>query len=152
MSGSIRMKAHVVTKIEIAAKPTDVFAYLQHLKLHKLWNPHMQGTLPDITLEAGMEYHVSSLLFGKKFHSNNQVTKLVAGKELEICNETGMVEYCIRYRLRPQAEGTLLTCSSTVSSESRSFAFAKPILKLLAQRELHIDLQLLKTAVEQQLK
>lgn len=146
------MKAHVVTKIQITAQPSAVFSYLTELRFHPLWNPHLQAELANKTLAAGTEYHTRSLLFGVTMRSKNVVTDFSPNKLLELTNTTGMLEYCIRYRLHAHESGTLLTCSTTVSSHSSAFAFAKPLLKLLAQRELHTDLQLLKTAVEQKLE
>ena len=142
------MNARLVTKMQIAAPPENVFRYLSQLRYHKFWNPHLQGSLPDITLSQGASYYTTSLLFGRKTHFKNIVSKCTENSELELCNDTGLLQYCVRYTLLPKAHGTLLTCNMAVSSTSNSFAFAKPILKLLVQRELQIDLTLLKTAVE----
>jgi hypothetical protein len=146
------MKARVVTQISIAANRTEVFSYLTDLQYHELWNPHIRRLFPLIKLTLGTHYQTTSQMFGVTIQSQNYVTKLVKNRELEIQNDTGSLQYTIWYRLRADGTGsTLLICNTTVSSESKSFAFARPILKLLAQQELKVDLQLLKAAVEQQL-
>jgi hypothetical protein len=43
-------------------------------------------------------------------------------------------------------------CATTVSSDNKAFAFAAPVLKALARRELQTDMQALKLAVEHHLE
>ena len=73
-------------------------------------------------------------------------------KEIELENNTGSVQYNVNYRLDPAKSKTLLTCTTTVSSDSNAFVFSTPlIMKLLAKHELQTDLKALKIAVEQKL-
>ena len=146
------MKARVVTAITIHARPNDVFRYLINLQYHHLWNPHLQGTQPPLELHLGSRYHTTSLLFAVRVQSDITVVALTPDKELELQNDAGPLQYDIRYRLTKEQDTTILKCSTTVSSESNAFAFARPLLKLLAQRELQTDLQLLKIAVEENLQ
>lgn len=145
------MKAKVVTKVTIASDKTAVFKYLKDLRLHFLWNPHLESLKPLATLKLGAEYDSVGLMLGKKLYTHNTVKKFVPDQELELENHTGMVHYRVNYSLQTQADKTILTCNTVVSSESKAFAFAKPVLELLARRELQADLQALKIAVEQKL-
>ena len=146
------MKARLVTQIAINATSADVFRYLSNLKYHYLWNPHLRSISKTTNLEQGMAYQSSSLLLGVRVRGNNVVTKLLPNKELELENKTGALQYKVNYQLRSAKEKTLLTCTTTVFSESNAFAFTTPVLKLLARRELQTDLQALKISVEKQLK
>lgn len=146
------MQARILTKVTIAAEPRAVFSYLENLKYHYLWNPQIQSIKPVITLKQGATYETVSVVLGVRISAVNEVTKFVAGKELELVNSTGMVKYRANFRLKQQGLKTELSCNTTVSSESHAFAFATPILKLLARRELQIDLQSLKLAVEHNLE
>jgi hypothetical protein len=145
------MQARVTTQITIAASPAEVFAYLIDLKRHFLWNPHLHSITPQVLLTPGLTYKSSSLLLGVKVSGLNRVTKLVKERELELENDTGALHYRVNYLLRRRHNTTLLICATRVSGESQAFAFATPVLKLLARRELQADLQALKIAVEQQL-
>ena len=143
------MQARVTTQVTILARPADVFAYLIDLKRHFLWNPHLQSVSPQVLLKPGLKYKSSSLLMGVKVSGVNRVAKLIKERELEIENDTGTLHYRVNYRLRPELDRTLLTCDTQVSGQNEAFAFAAPVLKMLARRELQADLQALKIAVEQ---
>ncbi len=92
------------------------------------------------------------MLLGVKISGKNKVTKFVQGKELELENSTGILQYRVNYRLQASHRKTVLYCTTSVSSSGTAFAFATPVLKLLARRELQSDLQALKIAVEQHLE
>jgi hypothetical protein len=125
---------------------------LTDLKRHYLWNPPLQSISSTDRLHLGSVYQTTSLVLGVRISSSNLVTKLSPSKELEIENNTGTVHYRVHFQLRDKGESTLVTCSTTVSSDSGAFAFTAPILKLLARRELQTDMQALKIAVENQLE
>jgi carbon monoxide dehydrogenase subunit G len=146
------MKADVITQITIKAKPADVFKYLENLEYHYLWNPQIQDIKPIIKLKLHSTYETSSQILGVKINAVNEVSKFVPSKELELVNNTGMVKYTANFKLRPNGSKTTLVCDTTVASESNAFAFAKPVLKMLARRELQTDLRALKVAVEGRLK
>jgi uncharacterized protein YndB with AHSA1/START domain len=145
------MQAQVVTSISIKAKPIDVFEYLVDLKLHYLWNPQINDISSKERLALGSKYTTSSRVLGVNLTSQNVVTKFSNPKELEITNNTGTLKYTANFKLTKKDENTVVTCSTQVASDSDAFAFAKPVLKLLAKRELRIDLQSLKLAVEHSL-
>jgi hypothetical protein len=92
-----------------------------------------------------------SLMLGVKVKSTNKVTRFVAGRELELQNTTGTVQFKVNFHLASKYKNTLVVCSTTVSSDIQAFAFSGPILRKLAQRELQSDMQALKIAVENQL-
>jgi uncharacterized membrane protein len=144
------MKTHVVTKVYIAAPPGEVYRFLTDLQYHPLWNPHLIAVSPKTVLKPDMRYRANSLLFGIKVSGNIRVVNMVEGRELELQNDTGMLRYRVRYRLARKASATQLTCSISVSTESKAFAFARPILSILAERELHSDLNSLKALAEGQ--
>lgn len=144
--------ARVVTRVRIAANRAVVFTYLANLKYHLLWNPHIQSISSKEELQPGSRYQTTSMVLGVKIASDNVVTKLTVPEELEIENNTGTVRYNVNFRLQEQLDHTVVTCSTTVSADSKAFAFTLPILKRLAQRELQTDMQALKVAVENQLK
>lgn len=145
------MKVKVVTQVAIVADRPAVFKYLKELRYHFLWNPPLQSIKPIITLELGAKYSSTSMMLGKKIITKNEVTKFEADSELELANNTGMIHYRVNYCLKSQGKKTLVICNTAVSSESKAFAFAKPVLEILARRELQADLQALKIAVEQKL-
>ena len=146
------MKARVVTKVTISASPVAVFAYLKNLEHHYLWNPALQRLSSIKPLKLGMEYKSVRMVLGKQLKATNTVTAFINNRELQLENNTGMIHYCVNYKLKSQGKNTVLTCSTSVSAESKAFAFAKPVLEILARRELQSDLQALKVAVEQRLQ
>lgn len=81
----------------------------------------------------------------------NQVTQFLSPYDLALENSTGALQYNVHYKLRPVEKKTFLSCTTIVSSESETFAFTAPVLKLLARRELQTGLEALKIAVEQQI-
>jgi len=145
------MKALVTSRITIAAKPAKAFRYLTDLKYHQLWNPHLVSIVPLIKLKLGSQYKNVSVLLGVEVKGTNVVTKFKANKELELSNTAGLLQYVVYYRLQSRGQKTLLSCTTAVSSRSNAFAFAAPILEILARRELQTDLSALKIAVEQRL-
>jgi len=146
------MKASVTTQVTIAAKPGTVFKYLTDLKYHYLWNPQLQSISTTEKLKLGTQYETTSLVLGVKIKACNEVTQLVPNKYLELENNTGTVHYKASFKLSPKGSSTVVICETTVSSQSEAFAFAKPVLKMLARRELQTDMQALKIAVENQLQ
>jgi carbon monoxide dehydrogenase subunit G len=146
------MQATVKTQIVIRAEPTKIFKYLADLKCHHFWNPQVQSFSSTEALKLGSKYQTESQILGVKIKSNNEVTKFVRDKEIEISNAGGTVKYRANFKLQPKNGGTSVVCATTVSTEGEAFAFAKPVLKLLARRELQSDLQALKLAVEHNLK
>lgn len=148
------MDAQVRTQTTIAASPQEVFRYLADTRSHYLWNPHLEKITPASLqeLKEGTTYTTTSLLFGMKVKATNLVTECVQNKFLCIKNDTGLLCYFVKYTLKPTEEGTLLICHITVTADSKAFAFAKPVLKTLAQRELQSDLEALKLAIEEKLE
>lgn len=146
------MKTFVVTQITIASHPSKVFDYLMDLKYHHLWNPQLQSITPIKKLSLGEEYETSSMVLGIKIRAKNVVSKFVSMQELEIQNNTGLVKYRASFKVRPSGNESVVICKTIVSADGEAFAFAKPILKVLARRELQTDMQALKIAVENQLK
>jgi uncharacterized protein YndB with AHSA1/START domain len=146
------MEVRVVAKVTIAADRPSVFKYLTNLKYHFLWNPHLQSITRLKRLKPGATYESTSLLLGIRVQGTNRVAKFVPDREVELENNTGALHYQVNYQLTGIPRKTLLTCTTTVSSQSQAFAFTKPVLRLLARRELQSDLQALKIAVEQGLE
>jgi len=146
------MKARVATSVEIAAKPAEVFKYLADLQYHPLWNPNLKKISPHVLVEEGLVYRTTSLLFGTKIGGKIEVMRIVPDKTLEICSTTGMLEYKMGFYLQEDKGGTVVKCRTTVSTESKMFAFARPMMGLLARREVQADLDALKNAVEQKLE
>ena len=99
-------------------------------------------------LQEGMEYRVTNTLFGMKTSGRVRVKKLIRPTRLDLISTTGMLEFTVSYQLAKKGTGTLLTCRTSVSTESKAFAFAKPMMHLLARRELQADLEELKLLVE----
>jgi len=146
------MKARLKTKITIAADAANIFKYLSHTKYQPLWNMQMKSATPLVQLHEGSVYKVQLQVLGVRTKAENHITKYVQDKELEIQNMTGMIQYSSNFRLEPQAKGTRVICTISVSSQSKAFAFAKPMMEHLARRELNIDLKALKKVVEQALE
>lgn len=146
------MKASVVTKVTIQASASRVFNYLTDLKYHHLWNPQVLRISQHGKLKLGSSFASTSLLLGVEVESNNVVMKFVYPKELEIQNKVGMVQYTANFKLFQAGGTTLVVLTTEVSSHSKAFAFAPPLLKVLARRELQTDMQALKIAVEHKLK
>lgn len=145
------MTSCIVSQVTIKARPAAVFKYLADLNYHFLWNPHLQNLSPRMVLKKGVSYQTTSMLLGVKVVAKNQVTKFASNQELQIENSTGTLKYKVNYQLRGQEQSTTLVCTTEVSADSPSFAFSRPVLKMLARRELRSDLEALKLAVEQQL-
>lgn len=145
------MTANVTTRISIAASASEVFEYLTNLKYYLLWNPQITNLSGHGKLKLNSTYSTTSNVLGVTIKSKNVITKFRADKLIQIENKTGLVHYIARFTLKPDRKKTLVICATTVSSESSAFAFAVPVLKLLARRELQTDLQALKLACEHQL-
>jgi hypothetical protein len=111
----------------------------------------LQSVTPLIQLKEGSVYHISLLVLGVRTKAENHVTNYRQGQVLEIQNKTGMVQYSANFRLESLNKGTRVTCTITVSANSKAFVFAKPLMEHLARRELRADLVALKAAVEQKL-
>lgn len=146
------MNAQVTTRVTIDATPREVFRYFEYLRLHYLWNPRQQKNSGPDRLKQGAQYKTTNLVFGVRVDAVNTVTKFDLGRELEIKNNTGLVHYLARYRLSEKEGKTLLRLNLTLSADSQAFAFAKPVLSIMAQRELRSDLGALKLAVEAKLE
>jgi hypothetical protein len=146
------MKVRITSQITIAAKPDYVFEYLKDLRYHYLWNPQIRMIEPEIKLKIGSIYKTTSVVLGKSIKATNTVTKFTDGRELELENNTGMVHYRANFRLTAKSSKTLVVCNTWVDSDNRAFAFARPVLEILARRELQSDLQALKIAAEHSLK
>jgi hypothetical protein len=144
--------AKVTARVTINSPRNKVFEYLSHLKYHFLWNPHLRQLEPIVLLQQGTVYKSTSQMLGIEVKGNNQITVFKPDEEIEISNTTGALKYRVRYGLKSNSPTTTVTCTTEVSSESSAFAFATPVLKVLAQRELQSDLRSLKVAVENQLK
>jgi hypothetical protein len=145
------MKATITTRVGIAANRTLVFEYLTNLKYHYLWNPHLRNISEHGALKLGSTYNSVSLILGIKIQGLNKVTKFEPLNELEIQNNIGAVHYRARYQITDKDKKTLVTCTTTVSTNGSAFVFTVPILKTLARRELQTDLQALKVAIENRL-
>jgi hypothetical protein len=143
------LKASVTSQVSIAAKTWQVFRYIADPELHYLWNPHLRTISAAGKLQLGTTYSTTSLMLGTKIENDNRITKFEQDALIEIQSNGGTIEFCVEYRLRKYKTQTLLECNTTVVANGKAFAFAKPVLKLLAQRELQSDLQALKIAVEQ---
>ncbi|CAN5149630.1 hypothetical protein BH09PAT3_BH09PAT3_2370 [soil metagenome] len=142
------MKAHVITRITINSSAQDVFLYLTDLKYMHLWNPQVKELPAQKVLKLHSKYKTVSQVLGVKIEAANIVTRYDLNKELQIENETGTVSYIANFKLITHNDTVTLVCDTTVSSDSKAFAFTAPVLKLLARRELQTDLQALKIAVE----
>jgi hypothetical protein len=145
------MKAKISSKVTINARPAAVFAYLEDLKFHYLWNPQLHHISPILKLRLGSKYQTTHLFLGKQLKTDNVVAKFLKNEELQIENTTGLVEFQANYQLAPLHNQTVVTSNITVASKSKAFAFTAPVLKTLALRELQADLRALKLAVEQKL-
>ena len=146
------MKVRLTTQVTINASPKDVFKYLKDLHYHHLWNPQIRTIEPKIILKPGSVYKTTSVVLGKRLSAENTVIKFKEGQELALENTTGLVHYHAGFHLQSKGGKTLLICDTSVDSDSRAFAFAKPVLEVLARRELQSDLQALKIAVEHELQ
>ncbi len=146
------MKASVAARLSIRASPAEVFVYFREVKLHPVWNPRLQTVSPLSKLKLGSTYNSESLLLGIKTSARNTVTKYVKDREIEIKNDTGILHYSANYKLVSIGSKTLVTCITEVSSDKDAFKLAKPMLKLLAKREVQTDLYLLRQAVEEKIK
>jgi hypothetical protein len=146
------MKAHVTARVSIKADPAGVFHYISDLHLHYLWNPFLIELSPVTVLRLGKVYKSTSMLLGVKVQGENKVSKFIKDSELELENSAGLLKYRVNYRLQTKQDKTILTCTTEVSSDRNAFVLTKPVLKLLARRELQTDLKALKIAVENNLQ
>jgi uncharacterized protein YndB with AHSA1/START domain len=145
------MQVKLTSQVTIDATPSEVFKYLRDPRRHRLWNPHLQSITGNKPFVKGSTYKTTSLLLGVKLVSTNTVTACEPDTLLEIRNAEAALEFRVTYMLEPSTEGTLLKCVTEVASTSHAFAFTRPVLRMLAKRELQSDLQALKIAVEQKL-
>lgn len=146
------MKARIKTTITIDASSEAVFRYLADTKLHYIWNPHLQKISPEIKLHAGAIYETMNVVLGVRIGARNIVNTFFENQQLEIQNQTGMLEYRVNYQLVSVASSqTKVICTTVVAASGKAFYFAKPMMEQLARRELRTDLAALKAAVEQQL-
>ncbi len=145
------MKASIVTRITIDSSPAEVFDYLTNYKYYRLWNPQIIETSRFTKLTLHSTYATTSQVLGVTIKSQNIVTKFRSNTFIRIENNTGLVHYVADFSLVTQASKTVVTCSTTVSSKSKAFAFTAPVMKRLAQRELQTDMQALKLACENKL-
>jgi uncharacterized protein YndB with AHSA1/START domain len=146
------MKVELTTRISITAQPHEVFKYLKDLRLHYLWNPQLQTITPLIELSHGQQYHATRMVLGQPLKVESTVKEFKPGKKLSLAITAGLVNSKVSWTLSPHKNGTLVICKTVVYNESPAFAFTKPVLRLLARRELQSDLQALKIAVENHLQ
>ena len=146
------MNVRVVSRIAINAPLKEVFRYVEDSNYHLLWNPHLQSIDAHGRLKKGTKYHTTSMLLGVKVRSDNKVTQFEPNEVIEISNQTGPLHYTVHYQFIVSEQTTMVHCTTIVDTDTKAFGFTKPVMKLLAQRELRSDLQALKIAVEQQLQ
>lgn len=146
------MKATFITRVRIAANQELVYEYLINLKYHQLWNPQTRKISSKSKLQLGSKFSTTIIVLGIKIHAKNVVTKMTEPVEIEIKNVTGTVHYVANIKLRKWLGKTLVTSTTTVSTDSKAFVFTVPIMKRLARRELQTDMQALKVAVENRLQ
>ena len=146
------MKARVKTSITIDAGPEKVFKYIADTHYHRQWSPLLVKIKPLQQLKLGSVYETQTLALGVRTNAVNHVTTFVQDEEIEFQNKTGMLQYCANFRLVPNKGMTTLTCNTVVSTDSKCFAFAKPLLEHIARRDLKVDLAALKNAAEQKLE
>lgn len=142
------MQAVVTTSITINEAPEAVFKYLSDLHYHYLWNPQMRKVSPLKKLKLGMEYKTESQVLGTTIEAKNTVTSFVPSKEIALENAIGPVHYQAVFRLYPQDGKTSVKLTVSLTADNKIWVFTVPVLKQLAKRELHTDLQALKIAVE----
>lgn len=143
------MNARVVARVTINARPAEVFGCLVNLESHYIWNPHLQRISPIVTLKKGTTYSTTSVLLGVKVESQVTVARLIRDKQLVLTSDTGSLHYTVVYQLVPEEDQTVVVCNTQVSA-STAFSFTKPILKLLAHRELQSDLRAFKQLIEEE--
>lgn len=146
------MNASVAARLSIRASPAEIFVYFREVKLHHIWNPRVQSVKPLSKLKLGSVYKSESILLGIKTNASNTVTRYIKDQEIEIKIDIGILHYVANYRLVPVGHKTLVICKTEVSSDKDAFKLAKPMLKLLAKREIQTDLHLLRLAVEEKIK
>ena len=147
------MIATVVTQITINSSASEVFKYLTDLRYNHLWNPQIKKLSSRKKLKLHSTYETVSKVLGVTVESKNTVTVFKPDAELQLENATGTVQYKANFKLTANGSGGIvLKCTTKVSSDSKAFAFTKPVMTLLARRELQTDLAALKIAVENQLE
>jgi hypothetical protein len=146
------VQVKLTSRVNIDASPKEVFVYLADPRRHHLWNPHLQSISAKEPFKKGTVYETVSLLLGVRLESTNTVTDYIKDVLLEIRNEKAALRFCVLYELERAGASTIVKCVTEVVSTSQAFAFTRPVLRMLARRELQSDLQALKIAVEQNLR
>lgn len=143
------MKVLVRISRRIAARPEAVFGHLTDLGSHRMWNPEIVEISRGGTLALGDTYDTVSSFMGKRIGTQNLVTQLKPGRELEVKNSSGPLQYLVNYRLTAAGDGTELACRCQVVLASQLFHLAAPVIEMIMKDKLQRDLRTLGAAVEQ---
>ena len=111
-------------RIDINAKPEEVFAYISDLAKHSEWNEGLAiEKVSEGEVAVGTEYHSTGKQMGKPVENTVIVTEMESPRKLSFTGSDGKVEFLQQLTLSEHNGGTRL--------ERRTSADVNPILAIL---------------------
>src|SRR5581483_12072574 len=126
----------------------QVFAYLQDLRTHPLWNSGLLSVAPIVQLKPGASYVTRNHQMGQSFEAHNVVAEFVPDRRLVITNDSGPLQYQVSFEVQPSPAGCRVNYRARLTSYLSIFGFAEGVLDFMIGNKLRGDLASLKALVE----
>lgn len=96
-------------RIDIGAKPDDVFAYLSDLTKHSEWNDGLKvEKVSDGDVAVGTEYHSTGKQLGKSVENTVKITEFESPNKFSFTGSDGKLEFLQEFTLSEHNGGTRL--------------------------------------------
>ncbi len=111
-------------RVNIDAKPEDVFSYLSDLTQHGEWNEKLRiEASSDGPAAVGSQYRSTGRMMGKEIQNDVRITELESPTRLSFISNDGKNDFLQEFTLQPMSGGTGL--------ERRLTTEMNPIMKLM---------------------
>ena len=137
-------------KVQINAKPEDVFNYISDFVRHGEWNEGLRmEAVSDGPIAVDSRYRSIGKLMGKDFTNNIRITEYEPHSRLAFVSNDGKADFSQEMDFSPNNGGTLLERKlSFDASALMALLFRLLIGPLIANRSMNKSLKNLKAKVE----
>lgn len=138
-------------RIDIDAKPEEVFAYLSDLTKHSEWNDGLTvEKVSDGDVAVGSEYRSTGKQLGKSVDNTVKVTEIESPRKFSFTGSDGKLEFLQEFSLSEHDAGTRLERrTSGELNPVLAIAFKLLIGPLIANPSMNKGLRKLKANLEQ---
>ena len=138
-------------RIDIDAKPEEVFAYLSDLTKHSEWNDGLTvEKVSDGDVAVGSEYRSTGKQLGKSVDNTIKVTEIESPRRFSFTGSDGKLEFLQEFSLSEHDAGTRLERrTSGELNPVLAIAFKLLIGPLIANPSMNKGLRKLKANLEQ---